>query len=158
MLPQQPFRQPLQESASPRVLQCLFRRVFWQRRKSDALDMIFSVNWKCKSNKPTVNRLCKKKEVNGCKKRPNFIIRLNFWNSVIYLYFWFYSRRFESNKLLKGFIKIKTWIIAHKRRKALIFQGFSKGFKKATQRWSYWPDSNRRPADYESAALPTEPQ
>ena len=24
--------------------------------------------------------------------------------------------------------------------------------------WSYWPDSNRRPADYESAALPTEPQ
>ena len=25
-------------------------------------------------------------------------------------------------------------------------------------RWSYWPDLNRRPADYESAALPTEPQ
>ena len=24
--------------------------------------------------------------------------------------------------------------------------------------WSYWPDLNRRPADYESAALPTEPQ
>ena len=24
--------------------------------------------------------------------------------------------------------------------------------------WSYWADSNRRPADYESAALPTEPQ
>ena len=24
--------------------------------------------------------------------------------------------------------------------------------------WSYWPDSNRRPADYESAALPAEPQ
>ena len=24
--------------------------------------------------------------------------------------------------------------------------------------WSYWPESNRRPADYESAALPTEPQ
>jgi hypothetical protein len=24
--------------------------------------------------------------------------------------------------------------------------------------WSYWPDSNRRPADYESAALPTELQ
>ena len=23
--------------------------------------------------------------------------------------------------------------------------------------WSYWPDLNRRPADYESAALPTEP-
>ncbi len=23
--------------------------------------------------------------------------------------------------------------------------------------WSWWPDSNRRPADYESAALPTEP-
>ena len=24
--------------------------------------------------------------------------------------------------------------------------------------WSYWPDLNRRPADYESAALPAEPQ
>ena len=24
--------------------------------------------------------------------------------------------------------------------------------------WSYWPDLNRRPADYESAALPTETQ
>ena len=24
--------------------------------------------------------------------------------------------------------------------------------------WSYWADLNRRPADYESAALPTEPQ
>jgi hypothetical protein len=23
--------------------------------------------------------------------------------------------------------------------------------------WSWWPDLNRRPADYESAALPTEP-
>ncbi len=33
------------------------------------------------------------------------------------------------------------------------------GKRKATQRvaWSWWPDLNRRPADYESAALPTEP-
>lgn len=26
-----------------------------------------------------------------------------------------------------------------------------------TLTWSWWPDLNRRPADYESAALPTEP-
>ena len=28
----------------------------------------------------------------------------------------------------------------------------------AACRWSYWSDSNRRPAHYECAALPTEPQ
>ena len=37
--------------------------------------------------------------------------------------------------------------------------GATRRKKKATQRvaWSWWPDLNRRPADYESAALPTEP-
>lgn len=34
-----------------------------------------------------------------------------------------------------------------------LFRIMNRGFV-----WSYWPDSNRRPADYESAALPTEPQ
>ena len=33
-----------------------------------------------------------------------------------------------------------------------------KEFRAGAFSWSYWPDLNRRPADYESAALPTEPQ
>ncbi len=31
-------------------------------------------------------------------------------------------------------------------------------FVSASAKWSFWPDLNRRPIDYESIALPTEPQ
>ena len=53
--------------------------------------------------------------------------------------------------------QLENWL-----SKPLIFDDTAK--KKAcdiffvTGFWSWWPDLNRRPADYESAALPTEPQ
>ena len=58
-------------------------------------------------------------------------------------------RLFRKSRLLNPRSdKFKILIIKAKREHPLQVFSF----------WSYWPDLNRRPADYESAALPTEPQ
>jgi hypothetical protein len=51
-------------------------------------------------------------------------------------------------------IRVKTNLNIGKKKTPThrIFNGVSGLFT-----WSWWPDLNRRPADYESAALPTEP-